>query len=64
MKVNMCGLRFRELQVEFIWLRQEWAAANYKSERQLLMSRIVDILDEYNCLVEQTVQERLARCDD
>lgn len=59
----MGDLRIKELQVEFTCLRQEWVATDDRLERQHLLGRVVEILDECNCIVEQRVRERLARCE-
>lgn len=62
LRANMDGFRLKELQAEFVALREEWMAGDSTSERQLLMGRIIDILHESTTLVERIVRKRLTRC--
>ena len=53
--------RLRELQIEFALLRQQWAAADSMSERQRLLTQLIELLDESNIVVERTVRGRLMK---
>jgi hypothetical protein len=50
-----------ELQSEFGLLKQKWPTAKSLSERQDLLQRILEILEESNWIVQQTLQQRFAK---
>ena len=53
--------RLRELQIEFALLRQQWAGTESMSERQRLLTQLIELLNESNVVVERTVRGRLTK---
>jgi hypothetical protein len=60
----MDDLRLKELQLEFGLLKQKWTTAKSMPERQDLLDRILEILEESNWIVQQSLQQRFAERTD